>query len=84
LQERELHLHKSENHGLDFLQAVRRKQDPVSDVDAGHKASYFGMVADMAARLKRKLKWDPKQERFIEAADATDMLKRPMRAPWKL
>lgn len=80
----EIHLHKSEHHGLDFVQSVRRGSDPVSDVDAGHRASYLGMVADIAARLKRPLKWDPAKEQFIGAAGAAAMLERPMRAPWNL
>jgi predicted dehydrogenase len=80
----DIRLHRSENHALDFLFSARSRLDPVSDVDAGHRASYFGMIADIAARLGRKLKWDPRTERFINAADATAMLERPMRAPWKL
>jgi predicted dehydrogenase len=80
----EIHLHKSTNHGLDFLASVRRRQAPVADAEDGHRASYFGMLADIAARLRRKLKWDPTQEVFVDAADAMAMLHRPMRAPWKL
>ncbi len=80
----ETHLHKSDNHGDDFLKSIRNRKDPVSDVDSGHRASYFGMVADIAARLGRKLRWDPKKELFVGADDANAMLTRPMREPWKL
>lgn len=77
-------LHKSDHHGLDFLASVRSRRDPVSDVDAGHRASCFGMLADIAARLQRKLSWDPVKEAFVGAADAAALLRRPMRAPWRL
>jgi hypothetical protein len=38
-----------------------------------------------AARLGRKLRWDPAKEQFLnDAAEANALLDRPMRAPWKL
>ena len=80
----EVHLHESGNHHADFLQSVRSRRDPVSDVDAGHKASYLGMVADIAARVGRRLKWDTKAEQFVGDDMANRMLSRPMRSPWHL
>jgi len=80
----EIHLHRANNHGADFLSSVRSRKPPVSDVEDGHKATYFGMLADIAARLRRKIKWDPKQEALVVAAEAKEMLQRPMRLPWKL
>jgi len=84
LKDSDLHLPVSQHHGYNFLESVRTGKDPVADVDAGHKATYFGMVADIAARLQRTLKWNPKQETFIGDAEANARLTRPMRAPWKL
>jgi predicted dehydrogenase len=80
----ELHLHESNSHHGNFIQSVKARKDPVSDVDAGHIASYLGMVADIGGRLQRKLKWDPKAEQFIGDDEANRMLGRPMRAPWHL
>ncbi|HPA17554.1 MAG TPA: Gfo/Idh/MocA family oxidoreductase [Verrucomicrobiae bacterium] len=77
-------LHESFNHGDDWLIAVRGKSDPVSPVEAGHKATITGMAAEIAARLRRKLKWDPKAERFIGDDEANKMLTRPMHNGWKL
>jgi hypothetical protein len=37
----------------------------------------------MAMKLGRELKYDPSQHRVLDDADATGMLKRPYRAPWK-
>ncbi|MBX7256483.1 MAG: Gfo/Idh/MocA family oxidoreductase [Candidatus Hydrogenedentes bacterium] len=74
----------STNHGGNFLECVRSRKDPVSDVDAAHTASYMGMLADISARLEQKLKWDPKTERFIDNDKANSMLVRPMHNGWKL
>jgi predicted dehydrogenase len=78
-------LYASNHHGLDFLNSVRTGSDPVSNVEAGHQASYLGMVAEIAGRLRRKLRWDPVRESFQDAPEAaTRRLDRPMRAPWKI
>ena len=77
-------LHESKDHHRDFLNSVRTRRDPVSPVEAGHQASYLGLIAEIAARLKRKLKWDPAKERFIGDDEANRMLTRPMRSPWHL
>jgi len=80
----ETNLHKSTSHHGDFLNCVRTREDPVSPVEAGHKASYLGLIPEIANRLKRKLRWDPAAERFIGDNEADRMLARPMRSPWRL
>ena len=77
-------LYESREHHEDFINCVRTSRDPVSPVDAGHKASCLGMIAEIAVRLKRPLKWDPAMGHFVNDAQATRMLNRPMRSPWHL
>ncbi|HUS71452.1 MAG TPA: Gfo/Idh/MocA family oxidoreductase [Sedimentisphaerales bacterium] len=80
----EIHLHESNNHHADFLNCVRTRSDPVSPVEAGHKASNLGLITDIAARVNRRLKWDPKKEVFVNDSEADRFLSRPMRSPWHL
>ncbi len=84
LQPEALHLYKSQHHALNFLECVRTRKDPISDVDVTHQASYLGMVADIAGRLEQKLKWDPRHEEFVGNDEANRMLHRPMQNGWKL
>jgi predicted dehydrogenase len=77
-------LYESTNHYHNFVDCIRTRRDPVSNVESGHQASLLGMVAEIATRLKRPLKWDPKTERFVNDAEADAQLTRPMRAPWQL
>ncbi len=74
----------STNHGGDLLACMRTRKDPVSDVDAAYTASSLGMQADVAARLGKKLAWDPKAERFTNSDEANTMLHRDMHNGWKL
>jgi predicted dehydrogenase len=80
----EVHLSNSDNHQADFLKCVRNRKDPVSNVDAAYHASTLGLVADISARLKQKLNWDPKKEQFTGSDEANKMLTRPMNNGWSL
>ncbi len=84
LKDHELRLHRSDNHGDDFLRSVRSRKDPVSNVDATHVASYLGLIADIAARMERKLTWDPNKEKFIGNDEANRRLTRSLHNGWKL
>ncbi len=77
-------LHVSDHHARDFIQSVKNRCDPVSPVESGYKAAALGFVADIAARLKRPLRWDPDGETVSDDTEATVMLARPIRAPWTL
>lgn len=74
----------SDDHYVNFLECVRDGREPVSTLDSGHRATVLGNVADIAVRLGRTLRWDPKAERFTGDDEANGKLSRPMRAPWTL
>jgi predicted dehydrogenase len=78
------HLYESRGHHANFLECIRTRRDPVSDVDAGFRATVLTIVADIATRLGRKLTWDWTAERFVGDETANSMLRRPMRSPWTL
>jgi len=81
---KDVRLHKSDNHTGDFLKAVRTGGKVVSPVEAGHAASSLGLLGEIACRVKRKLTWDPKTEKFTGDRQANRLLSRPMRGPWTL
>ena len=75
-------LYESNHHHADFLRCVRDRRDPVAPVEAGHVASLLGMIAEIAGRLGREIRWDPAVERFDDG-EANRLLTRPMRGPWR-
>ena len=72
------------SHYNNFIQCVRSRKDPIAPVEAGFQASYLGMIAEISNRLGRKLKWDPKTEKFTGDDQANRLLAAPMRTPWHL
>ena len=82
---RELNLYTNPNgEHDDFLKCVRSRQDPYFPVDIGHRVSTVCHLANIAIKLGRKLKWDPKREHFVGDEEANNMLDRPRRDPWQL
>lgn len=75
---------KSDDHRRNFLEAVRTRRQPISHIDAAANGEMVCQQADIAMRLKRKLRWDPARERFIGDEQANRMLARSMRSPWRL
>jgi predicted dehydrogenase len=72
----------SDDHKRNFLDAIRKRQPVISPIGAAVHAETMCQQADIAMRLQRKLRWDPKGERFIDDEQANRMLSRATRAPW--
>jgi len=67
-----------------FLDCVKSRKDPYFPVDIGHRVSTICHLGNHVVELGRKLRWDPKAERFKGDDDANKLLSRPMRKPWSL
>jgi predicted dehydrogenase len=81
----EIHLYTNpEGEHDDFLKCVKSRKDPYFPVDIGHRVSTVCHLGNIAIKLGRKLKWNPKAEHFENDDQATAMLSRPMRSPWTL
>lgn len=80
--ETEKHVYKSENHYKDFLDAMRNRSKPICDVEIGHRTASVCNIGNIAYRLNRSLKWDPKKEIFIDDKEANALLGRTMNKEW--
>ena len=67
-----------------FLDCVKSRKECYYPAENGHRAATIAHIGNIAMILGRKLKWDPKKERFVNDPQADKMLSRPVRAPWKL
>jgi len=80
----EVHLYPSDDHGGNFLWAIRNRQPAVCNVETAHRTMTVCHLGNIGFELWRPLKWDPKTERFIGDPTANRLIDRPMRAPWTL
>jgi len=80
----EIHLYKSNDHHQNFLDCVKTRSKTVTPVEVAHHSIMVGHLGNIAMKLGRKVRWDPKKERFINDPEADRLLSRPMRNPWHL
>jgi predicted dehydrogenase len=69
-------------HVRDFLDCVKSRRPPVSDLESAHRVATVCHLANLSLRLGRKLRWDAGREEIIGDAEAARGLVRPYRAPW--
>ena len=67
------------NHMGNFFDCVASRKIPISDVESQHRSTTTCHLGNISMRLRRKLKWDPQAEKFIDDADANAMLNRWLR-----
>jgi myo-inositol 2-dehydrogenase/D-chiro-inositol 1-dehydrogenase len=80
----ELQLYKSNNHKANFFDCIKSRKETIAPVEVAHRSCSVCLLGEIAMQLGKKLKWDPKREKFINDEEANRMLSRPMRSPWHL
>jgi predicted dehydrogenase len=80
----EIHLYESSNHIGNFLDCVKTRATTITPAEVAHHSVMVAHLGLIAMKLERKVRFNPKLERFINDADADRMLSRPMREPWNL
>jgi predicted dehydrogenase len=71
-------------HVKNFLDCMKLRARPASDVEIGHDSMIACHLGNMAQRLGRMVKWDPEKEAVIGDPEAQKLVNRPYRAPWVL
>ena len=82
--ENEIHLYKSKDHYRNFIDCVISREQPIAPVETAHRSITIAHLGNIAMRLGRGFRWDPKKERVIGDPEADKMTSRPMRSPWHL
>jgi myo-inositol 2-dehydrogenase/D-chiro-inositol 1-dehydrogenase len=80
----EFHLPVSDDHHRNFIDCVYSRAEPVAPIEQAHRTISIAHLGNIALRLNRDLRWDPDSERIQGDDEASKMLSRPMREPWKL
>ena len=69
-------------HARNFLDCVKSRQTPVSDLESGHQIATACHLANISMRTGNKLNWDVEKEQIVGDPKASAMLERPYRGPW--
>ena len=67
-----------------FLDCVKSRKACYAPAEIGHRTITIAHIGNISMMLKRRLRWNPDQERFVNDGKANAMLSREMRKPWKL
>ncbi len=77
-------LYKSPGHQRNFIDCVKSRQPTICPVATSHHSITPGHLGYVSAKLKRKLKWDPKAEVVVGDDEAMKLLNKvEYREPWK-
>jgi predicted dehydrogenase len=72
------------DHCRNFIECMKTRKLPTSDVEIAHRSTSTTLLANIALRSHRRVKWDGQTEKVIGDAEASRWLSKAYRAPWKL
>ena len=72
------------NHVANFFNCVVERKQPISDVFSHHRALTTCHLAGIAARLGRKIRWDPKKEIVVNDKIAQSLVSRERRQKFEI
>jgi len=70
-------------HMRDFLAAIESRGRPIADIEEGHISTASCILSNLSMQLNRPLVYDPKTMSIVEDGQATKLLRRSYREPWK-
>jgi predicted dehydrogenase len=77
-------VYPSSNHHSNWLACVKAGKDTICTAETGQRSATICHLGNIGYRLRRKLRWDPAAERFVDDPAADKELTREPRAKWKL
>jgi predicted dehydrogenase len=72
------------DHVANFFEAVAARNEPISDVFSHHRALTTCHLAGIAARVGRKIRWDPKKEFVVDDDLAQSLVAREQRRGFEI
>jgi predicted dehydrogenase len=77
-------LYRSDNHQANFIQCVKSRKPTITPAEVAHHSAIPGHLGLISLLVGRKINWDSAKEVILDDAEASKLLSRPYRAPWKL
>ena len=80
----EVHLYESPGHHRDWIDCIRSRKRPVADVEIGARTVTVVHLGNLAYWHRKRLRWDPKNWKFVDGHGDAKWLDRERRDPWQL
>jgi hypothetical protein len=77
-------LYVSNNHFRNFLDCVKSGKPTITPVETAHHSTIPGHLGLISMLTGRKINWDVKHERILNDPEASKLLTRAYRSPWKI
>lgn len=71
-------------HIRNFLDCMKSRETPNSDIESGHRSTSFSHLANIALAVEARIEWDAENERCVGNEAANALLHYPYRQPWSL
>ena len=69
-------------HMRGFIDAIKSRQPPISDLASAHKTAIACHLANISMRVGRIVTWDDASQQIVGDADASRLLTKTYRSPW--
>jgi hypothetical protein len=84
LGEKELKLYRATSHHRNWIECIKSRKECICPAEVGHRSASICHLANIGYQLRRALRWDPAEQKFIDDEGANKLLVRTIREPWKL
>ena len=81
--QRKIQLFESKEHRRNFLDCVKSRKPTITPVDVAHHSTIPGHLGLISMLTGRKVQWDVRDEKILNDSEATALLSRPYRTPYK-
>ncbi len=81
---KETRLYESANHFRNFIDCIYSRREPIAPCEVAHRSITIAHLGNIAMQLGRDLKWNPRQEKFVNDPEGNKLLSRSYRGPWKM
>jgi predicted dehydrogenase len=73
------------DHVANFLECMKTRKRPASDIEIGHRTSSACLLGNVALRSKERIVWDVANQRLVQGGpEARRLVSREYRPPWRL
>ena len=81
---RKVKLYESRNHWRNFVDCIKSRKPTITPAETAHHSAIPGHLSLIAMLTGRKIQWDPAKEVIVGDKEASKLLTREYRKPWKL